>query len=267
MKQYYKKSSPNKTEKSENAENTDNLIYGRHPVADAIRAKKGFEKVYFQLGLRGEMEVEFRHLCRDAGIPLSIVPTERLNALTNGANHQGVVGFLSVVEYQSLENLLPMLFEDGKTPLLLLLDGVTDVRNVGAIARSAEVLGAHALVLPLQGSAALNADAMKTSAGALARLPICRAKTLSAALDLLAASGVRVVAGDLKATTPMHQIDFREATAILIGSEDKGVSPALLQRVDERFIIPQIGQSDSLNVSVATGIMLYEASKQRNDNA
>lgn len=260
MKNFYPKNSSPKTEK---VEKDENLVYGRHPVAEAIRAKKGFEKIYFQLGLRGEMEVEFRHLCRDAGIPLSIVPIERLNTLTGGSNHQGVVGFLSVVEYQSLQNVLPSIFEAGQIPLLLLLDGITDVRNIGAIARSAEVLGAHALVLPLQGSAAINADALKTSAGALARLPVCREKTLSAALDLLTISGVRVVASDLKATTKMHNIDFTQPTALLIGSEDKGVSPALLKRVDESFIIPQVGQTDSLNVSVATGIMLYEVSKQR----
>ena len=243
--------------------NDNTIIYGRHPVADAIRAGKPFEKVMMQQGMRGEAEIEIRQLTKAASIPLSIVPREKLSKMALGGNHQGILGFLTLVEYQRLDEILPFVFEKGETPLILLLDGVTDVRNFGAIARSAEVMGVHAIVVPMQGSALLNGDAMKASAGALSRVAICREKTLSATLDLLAMSGVRVVASDLRAEKKVFEVDFTQPTAILMGSEDVGVSSALLRRADETFIIPQIGRTDSLNVSVATGIILYEALRQR----
>ncbi len=242
-------------------ENT--LIYGRHPVADAIRSGKPFEKVMMQQGLRGEAEIEIRKLSKEFNIPLSIVPREKLSKMANGGNHQGILGFLPLIEYQRLEDILPFVFEKGETPLLILLDNVTDVRNFGAIARSAEVMGVHAIVVPHNGAALLNADAMKASAGALSRLAVCREKTLSAVLDYLAQSGVRVVASDLGARNKVFDVDFSFPTAILMGSEGEGVNRALLRRADETFIIPQVGTTDSLNVSVATGVILYEVLRQR----
>ncbi len=239
------------------------LIYGRHPVADAIRSGKPFEKVMMQQGLRGEAEIEIRKLSKEYNIPLSIVPREKLSKMANGGNHQGILGFLPLIAYQKLEDILPFVFENGETPLLILLDNVTDVRNFGAIARSAEVMGVHAIVVPQNGGALLNADAMKSSAGALSRLPVCREKTLSAVLDYLAQSGVRVVASDLGAKMKVFEVDFTLPTAILMGSEGEGVNKALLRRADETFIIPQIGTTDSLNVSVATGVILYEVLRQR----
>lgn len=239
------------------------LIYGRHPVADAIKAGKEFEKVYMQQGLRGEAEVEIRKLCREHQIPLSIVPREKLSKLSNNGNHQGILGSLAIVSYQKLEDIVPHIFEKGETPLLLLLDGVTDVRNFGAIARSAEVMGAHAIVVPQQGGALINAEAMKTSAGALSKIPVCREKNLSNVLDYLGQSGVAVVASDLQAKNQIFDIDFTRPTAILIGSEGEGVNKALLRRADDTFIIPQSGSTDSLNVSVATGVILYEVVRQR----
>jgi 23S rRNA (guanosine2251-2'-O)-methyltransferase len=239
------------------------LIYGRHPVADAIKAGQVFEKVMMQQGLRGEAEIEIRQLTKAANIPLSIVPREKLSKMANGGNHQGILGFVSLVAYQKLEDVLPFLFEKGEAPLLLLLDSVTDVRNFGAMARSAEVMGVHAIIVPQTGTALLNAEAMKTSAGALSRLPICREKTLSGVLDLLAQSGVQVVASDLKARKKVFELDFSLPTAIIMGSEGEGINPALLRRADETFVIPQMGTTDSLNVSVATGVILYEALRQR----
>ncbi len=239
------------------------LIYGRHPVADAIRSGKPFEKVMMQQGLRGEAEIEIRKLSKEYNIPLSIVPREKLSKMANGGNHQGILGFLPLIEYQKLEDILPFVFEKGETPLLILLDNITDVRNFGAIARSAEVMGVHAIVVPQNGGALLNADAMKASAGALSRLPVCREKTLSAVLDYLAQSGVRVVASDLGAKNKVFDVDFTFPTAILMGSEGEGVNRALLRRADETFIIPQMGTTDSLNVSVATGVILYEVLRQR----
>ena len=242
-------------------ENT--LIYGRHPVVDAIRSGKPFEKVMMQQGLRGEAEIEIRKLAKEYNIPLSIVPREKMSKMANGGNHQGILGFLPLIEYQRLEDILPFVFEKGETPLLILLDNVTDVRNFGAIARSAEVMGVHAIIVPQNGSALINGDAMKSSAGALSRLPVCREKTLSSVLDYLAQSGVRVVASDLGAKNKVFDVDFSFPTAILMGSEGEGVNRALLRRADETFIIPQVGTTDSLNVSVATGVILYEVLRQR----
>jgi 23S rRNA (guanosine2251-2'-O)-methyltransferase len=242
---------------------TNILIYGRHPIADAIRAGKPFEKVMMQQGLRGEAEVEIRQLTKANGIPLSIVPREKMNKMASGGNHQGILGILSIVEYQKLDEIVPFIFEKGEVPLLLLLDEITDVRNFGAIARSAEVMGVHAIVVPLQGSALINADAMKASAGALSKIHVCREKNLSVVLDYLGQAGIRVVASDLKAEKKIFDIDFTLPTAIIMGSEGEGVNNALLRRVDETFIIPQVGTTDSLNVSVATGVILYEVVRQR----
>ena len=240
------------------------IIYGRHPVVDAIKAGKLFEKVMLLQGTTGETEIELRKITREHNIPLSMVPKEKLHKMAaKGANHQGVIGFLSMIEYQSLENILPHIFEKGETPLLLLLDNITDVRNFGAIARSAEVMGVHAIVVPQKGGALINADAMKASAGALSKIPVCREKTMSGVLDYLGSSGVRVVSSDLKGEKQLFEIDFTGPTAILIGSEGEGVNANFIRRSDETFKIPQIGTTDSLNVSVATGIILYEVVKQR----
>lgn len=240
------------------------IIYGRHPIVDAIKAGKLFEKVMLLQGTTGETEVELRKVTREYNVPLSMVPKEKLNKMVpKGVNHQGVVGFLSLIEYQSIESVLPHIFEKGDIPLILLLDNVTDVRNFGAIARSAEVMGVHAIVVPQKGGALINADAMKASAGALSKIPVCREKSLSHVLDYLGASGVSVVASDLKASKQLFDIDFTLPTAILIGSENEGVNINFLRRSDETFKIPQVGTTDSLNVSVATGIILYEVVKQR----
>jgi 23S rRNA (guanosine2251-2'-O)-methyltransferase len=185
--------------------------------------------------------------------------------MASGGNHQGILGFVSLIEYQKLDTILPFVFENGEIPLLLLLDNITDVRNFGAIARSAEVMGVHAIVVPQQGTALINAEAMKASAGALSKIAICREKNLSAVLDYLGQSGVQVIASDLKTNKKIYDIDFTLPTAILIGSEGEGVNTALLRRVDDKFIIPQKGTTDSLNVSVATGIILYEALRQRHN--
>lgn len=214
-------------------------------------------------GTRGEVEVELRKLCRENQIPLSIVPKEKLDKMAQSVNHQGIVGFMALLEYQSLEQIVPHLFQKGEMPLLLLLDGVTDVRNFGAIARTAEVMGVHALVVPHKGGALINSEALKTSAGALSRIPVCREKTMSGVLDYLGSVGVRVVASDLKAENKVFDTDFTVPIAILIGSEGEGVNRNFLQRADDTFIIPQMGTTESLNVSVATGIVLYEVVRQR----
>jgi 23S rRNA (guanosine2251-2'-O)-methyltransferase len=240
-----------------------NLIYGHHPVTEAIRAGKAVEKVFFQQGERGEMEKEIRHLTKEYGIPLQVVPKEKLSKMVKG-QHQGVVAHLALVEFQSIEDVLPFIFEEGKVPLLVILDGVTDVRNFGAICRSAECAGADAVIVPQSGSALANEEAMKASAGALARIRVCRVKSLFSTVEYLQECGVQVVATALsERSVPVFKADFSVPTAILMGSEGEGVQPKLLRMSDQVVKIPQATDFDSFNVSVAAGILLYEAMRQR----
>ncbi len=238
------------------------MIYGRHPVVDAIMAGVPFDKVFFQQGIRGEFEKEIRLLCRDFDIPLQVVPRDKLSRMAGG-NHQGIIGFVALLTYIDLSDLLPQLYEKGENPLLVLLDGITDVRNLGAIARSAEVAGAHALVVPKKGSALINAEALKTSAGALSKLPVCRVDSLVSTVEWLQSAGVHVLATDLQADAVLYEAELTGPLAFIMGSEDQGVSRALLQRADQRIWIPQRGTTDSFNVSVAAGILLYETMRQR----
>jgi len=240
-----------------------NLIYGHHPVAEAIRAGKAVEKVFFQQGERGEVEKEIRHLTKEYGIPLQVVPREKLNKMVRG-QHQGVVAYLALVAYQSIEDVLSQVIESGEIPLLVLLDSITDVRNFGAIARSAECAGAHAVVVPQSGSALANEEAMKASAGALARMRVCRVRSLFSTVEWLQECGVQVVATALsERSIPLFKADLRVPTAILMGSEGEGVHPKLLKMSDVVVKIPQATDFDSYNVSVAAGIALYEVLRQR----
>ncbi len=238
------------------------LIYGRHPVVDAIQSGQAIDKLYLQQGTRGDFEKEIRQLSKAHDIPLQVVPKEKLNRFTK-ANHQGIVGFLAMIAYYQLEDVLPGIFEKSETPLLLLLDGITDVRNLGAIARSAECVGAHALVVPRKGSAQINPEAMKASAGALARVAVCRANSMVNAIDYLQQSGIQVIASSLQAQKKVFELDLTQPSAIIVGAEGEGISPALEKKSNELFVIPQVGKMDSFNVSVAAGIILYEAMRQR----
>lgn len=240
----------------------DNYLYGRHPILDAIKADTPISKVFLQQGTTGDFEKELRQLTRERDIPVQHVPKDKLNRMMRG-NHQGVLALVAPMQFSQLDALLPFLYESGTTPLVLLLDGVTDVRNLGAIARSAEVLGAHALVVPLKGSALINSDAVKTSAGAIMRLPVCRVRSLTNTVEELQQSGVRIVASTLEGDRELSACDLTGPTALVVGSEDEGVNRAILRRADDRCIIPQSGETDSLNVSVAAGIMLYECARQR----
>jgi len=239
----------------------NSIIYGRHPVLDAIRAGRSIDKVMFHRGTRGEFEKEVRAVCREYDIPLQYAPKERFQKWTGG-NHQGVIAFLSIIPYYKLEDLVPLLYEKKQAPLIVILDGVTDVRNFGAIARTAECAGAHALVIPRKGAARINADAMKTSAGALANIPVCRENSLNTAIEFLQMSGIQVFASDLKGKKQLGELDMTVPTAIVMGAEDEGVSHSILQK-SQRFIIPQKGKTDSYNVSVAAGMILYEVMRQR----
>lgn len=243
-------------------EKNSEIIFGRHPVVDAIKAGASVDKIVMQQGIRGEFEKELRHLSKAYEIPLQVVPKERLNKMAGG-NHQGVVAFIAPIPFHHLSDVLPGIFERSETPLVVVLDGVTDVRNFGAIARSAEICGAHALVISRKKSAQVNAEALKTSAGALALLPVCRESSMLAAIEMLQLSGIKVLASDLGATQYLADCDLRTPLALVVGAEGEGISPAVAAKADERFLIPQIGQTDSFNVSVAAGIMLYETLRQR----
>lgn len=240
-----------------------NLIYGHHPVVEAIKAGKPVEKVFFQQGLRGELEKEIRQLTKARDIPMQVVPKEKLNKLVRG-NHQGVAAWLALVEYHDLESVLPAILAQGEVPLLLLLDGITDVRNFGAICRSAECAGVHAVVVPQSGAAPASEDAMKASAGALARIRLCRVRSMYSTVEWLQQSDVQVIATALAPQAiPVYEADLRQPTAILMGPEGEGLPQKLLRMSDQVAKIPQLTDFDSYNVSVATGIVLYEAIRQR----
>ena len=234
------------------------VIIGRHTVIEALDAGQAIDKVLIdrQANLNDVIEK-----CQKLEIPVQKVPKEKLDKF--GTNHQGIAAFRSQVEYTSLEDLVPHLFDQGIVPLLMMLDRVTDVGNFGAISRSVEVLGADGLIFPARETAQLNADAVKRSSGALLRVPLCRVRDLISAVRFLRESGVVVIATDGRGTTSLQDVDFTQPTAIIMGSEGQGVAPELLRLVDHIVVIPQAGEMDSLNVSVAAGILLYEAQRQR----
>ncbi|HXB40621.1 MAG TPA: 23S rRNA (guanosine(2251)-2'-O)-methyltransferase RlmB [Bacteroidia bacterium] len=240
----------------------DNFIFGLRAVIEAIEAGKEIEKILIQRGIAGELFNQLRKALRGSEIPFQIVPPEKIKRLTN-KNHQGVIAFVAEVTYYRSEDLLPNVFEEGKTPLLLILDRVTDVRNFGAIARSAECAGVDFIIIPSRGSAQINADAIKTSAGALHRIPVCRENNVKETIAYLKEYGLQVIACHEKTDKLIYASDFSKPTAILMGSEDTGISSEYLKLCDYAVKIPMPGKTASLNVSVATGIVLFEAIRQK----
>lgn len=238
------------------------IIFGTRAVMEAILAGKEFDKLFLQKGLRNELTQELLTLIQDYKLPVSKVPVEKLNRITR-KNHQGVIGFLSAVSYASLDHIISGCYQQGKDPLVILLDRVTDVRNFGAIARTAECMGANALVIPSRGSARISGDAMKASAGALSLIPVCREENLKKTIQYLHASGFRIIACTEKADTPIAAVDLNGPIALLLGSEEDGISEEYLKLADEKAMIPMTGRIASLNVSVAAAICLYEAARQR----
>lgn len=238
------------------------MIFGIRAVIEAVEAGKDIDKVLVKRELSGELFMELVQLLRTYEIPMQKVPLERIDRITR-KNHQGVIAFTSAVTYQKLENILPLLYEKGKNPFILVLDGVTDVRNFGAIARTCDVAGVDAVVIPARGSVRVNADAIKTSAGALHTLPVCREQNLKEAIVFLKESGVKVVAATEKAARYYTEVDFTVPVAIVMGAEDVGVATDHLRVSDELVKIPQMGTIQSLNVSVAAGVLIYEGVRQR----
>lgn len=242
------------------------IICGRKIVIEALERKESIEKVYVQNQLRGEEEIIIRRLCAEQLIPLKVVPLEKLRQLTQ-ANHQGVVALSSAVRYQNLEEIVPWVYEQGRTPLILLLDRITDIRNLGAIARSAEIFGVDAIVYSMKKSAEINSHSIRISAGALLQIPVCRVKNSVDALQELRASGLKVYASSLETDETIASVDFSDPCVVIIGSEDHGISREMGAAADGLFKIPQVGQTESLNASVAAGVILYEIMNQRATNA
>ena len=239
----------------------ENIIFGIRPVAEAIEARKQIERIYVRKGADGQLMNDLKDLMARHHIRYQEVPAEKLNRLTRG-NHQGVVAQIAAIEYVELNDILERVPED-ETPLIVVFDGVTDVRNFGGIARSAECAGAHGLITPLKNSAPVNGDAIRSSAGALQNIPVCRVGSIRNTLKTLQTEGFQIVAATEKSRKLLYDADFRKPTAIVMGAEDKGISKEVLKLCDEQLAIPLIGHTESLNVSAAAAIMLFEVVRQR----
>ena len=239
-----------------------NYIFGIRAIIEAVNAGKTIDKLFIQKGLHNDLFAELWKLVRLKRINYKHVPLEKINRLTR-KNHQGVFAFISPIDFHNIEDVVPSLYEQGKNPLILVLDRITDVRNFGAIARTAECAGVDAIIIPEQNAAAINADAIKTSAGALHKITVCRTWNLKLALQFMKESGIQLVGCTEKTQDLMYKPDYTPPTAIILGSEEDGVSPEFLKICDARAKIPLAGKIASLNVSVATGIILYEIIRQR----
>jgi 23S rRNA (guanosine2251-2'-O)-methyltransferase len=237
-------------------------IFGLRAVIEAVRAGKQLDRLLVRQGLQGALYHELMIEVRKHNIPYQIVPLERIELVTR-KNHQGVLAWLSLIEFQSISNLLPMIFEKGEDPLIIALDGISDVRNFGAIVRSADCLGAHAVIIPEKGSARITADAIKTSAGALHSFPVCREKSIVRSIEYLKESGLRIITTNEKSGKEIYGLPLKGPLVLIMGSEDKGISRDLLSIADHQVRIPMAGNISSLNVSVAAGIILYEIARQR----
>lgn len=239
-------------------------IFGIRAVIEAIEAGREIDKIFIKKDLSGDLASELLDKVRHYRVPVQRVPVERINRITR-KNHQGVVAMLSAVTYHRLDMLVPQLYEEGLLPFIVLLDGITDVRNFGAIARTCECAGVDAIVIPEHGSVSVGADAVKTSAGALLHLPVCRERSIIGAVRFLKDNGYRIVAASEKADINYTQADYTGPVAIVMGAEDTGISPEVLRQCDTFVSIPQFGKIGSLNVSVAAGVMMYEVVRQRLD--
>jgi 23S rRNA (guanosine2251-2'-O)-methyltransferase len=250
----------NQQQKARPKKNT--LIVGRSKVIEAIQQGKQLERIYLVSTIHGDVVDEIKKLALDKQIPINKGPVEKLNGF-NISNHEGCVGVISKVQYQDLQEVISYVVDKGEAPLFLMLDGITDVRNIGALARTALCCGVHAIIIPERGVGALNEDAIATSAGALEKVAVCRVSSLMKAVDELHLNGIKVFASEMTAEKRVFDVHLAEPVAIVMGSEDKGIYPALMKMCDEQFKIPMKGDFESLNVSVAAGMILYEAMKQR----
>ncbi|MEN9598884.1 MAG: rRNA ((2251)-2-O)-methyltransferase RlmB [Bacteroidota bacterium] len=246
------------------ASTQQSFIIGRQPLIEALQSGKPIDKILLQKNTNGDNIHEIRMLAREQQVPIQLVPIEKLNGLTK-ANHQGVIAYTALVQYMDLQQVIDFVVTKGETPLFLMLDGVTDVRNIGAIARTALCCGAQAIIIPDKGVGALNAEAMKSSAGALEKIHFCRVNSLLKAVDTLHLNGIEVFTSEMRADKNVYELTFLNPCCVIMGDEGRGVQPYLAKAADAFFKIPMSANFDSLNVSVATGMVLYEAMKQRLD--
>lgn len=238
------------------------FIIGRQPVLEALHAGKQIDRIFIQKNTGGDVIYEIRKLANDADIPVNVVPVEKLNSFTR-ANHQGIVAIAGLISYMDLQQVIDHVVSSGELPLFVMLDGITDVRNIGAIARSALCCGAQAIIIPDKGVGAINEEAMKSSAGALNSIHVCRVNSLIKAVDTMHLNGIKVCTAEMTSQKKLNDINWQEPCCVIMGSEDKGIQPFLTKVADERFTIPMSGKFESFNVSVAAGIILYEALRQR----
>ena len=238
------------------------MVIGRQAVISALQSGQSLDRVYLDTKAIGPDINEIKKLASQNGVPVNYVPAVKLNSF-NVTDHEGCIALVAKVQYQDLQNVISWVMESGEAPLFLILDGITDIRNIGGIARTAHCCGVQAIIIPDKGVGALNEDAILTSAGALEKIPVCRVASLMKAVDELHLNGIHVFASEMKASRNIVDCDFKEPCAIVMGSEEKGIYPALLKICDDRISIPMKNEFESLNVSVATGIILYEAMKQR----
>lgn len=238
------------------------LIIGRQPLVEALETGRPVDKILMQKNISGDAITNIRQLAREKNVPVQIVPQEKLYSLTR-ANHQGIIAFAALVQYMDLQQVIDHVVSNGDVPLFIMLDSVTDVRNIGAIARSAHCCGAQALVIPDKGVGALNEEAMKSSAGALEHIHVCRVNSLLKAVDTLHLNGIQVFTSEMRADKKVYELQLQEPCCVIMGDEGKGVQPYLAKAADAFFTIPMAHKFDSFNVSVATGIVLYEAMKKR----
>ena len=241
------------------------MIFGIRAVIEAIQAGKDSDKILLRRDMTSELARELSAVIKDTVIPVQKVPVEKLNRITM-KNHQGVIAFISPVTYQRIEDIIPAVYEEGRNPFVVVLDGITDVRNFGAIARTCECAGVDAIVVPAKGGAPINSDAVKTSAGALLSIPVCREENLTEALRFMAASGLKLVAATEKGTDNYTATDYCDPVALVMGSEEDGLAPENLRLCSDQVRIPLFGKIESLNVSVAAGVLIYEAVRQRGLN-
>ena len=234
------------------------VIFGLHPVMEAIKSGKEINKILIQKGLQGNLFHELRGMLRHSMVNIQLVPVQKLNSITR-KNHQGVIAFISPVTYHQVEDLIPRLYETGKEPKFIILDGVTDVRNFGAIARTAECLGFNGMIIPAKGGATVTSDAIKTSAGALLNLPVCRVDSLKKSLDFMIESGLNLVACTEKTEDTIYDISYDGPIGIVMGNEETGISNDLINRCQFLGKIPMAGEISSMNVAVSAGIIMYEA--------
>nr|WP_321237260.1 23S rRNA (guanosine(2251)-2'-O)-methyltransferase RlmB [uncultured Psychroserpens sp.] len=240
----------------------ETTIFGIRAVIEAIKAGENIDKIFLQKGLRGELFSELEQLLKKERLNSSYVPVEKLNRLSK-KNHQGVIAQIAPITFHNIEDLVMNVIESGKTPLFLLLDQLSDVRNFGAIVRTAECTGVSGIIIQKKGGAPVNGDAIKTSAGAIFKMPICKVDHIKDAVFYMQASGIKVIAATEKTDNTIYDVSFKEPCAIIMGSEGKGINPSVLKVSDDKAKLPLLGEIESLNVSVACGAFLYEAVRQR----